>query len=389
MGLFCLLVVVVLGTIKLVIEPALQKNQNTAPAETSMTTKESIGEESTSTTTEPSEDVSLDERIDQMTLEEKVGQVFLARVPETNQLEDIQNYHLGGYVLFGRDTENETAASLKEKITDYQAASKFPLLIAVDEEGGTVTRISRNPELVSTPFLSPQALYAAGGWDLIEADAIQKAEIFHEYGIHTGLFPVADVATDPTAFIYDRTIGMDASGTSKYVEITVKALQENNIGATLKHFPGYGNNRDSHVEIVTDERSLEELSASDFLPFEAGIAAGADSLLVSHNILASVDPDAPASISKAVHEIIRQQLGFDGVVMTDDMDMAGLADFISQEEAGLRALQAGNDLVMSSTYQQQIPFVLAAIQKGEYSEQELDHSVKRVLLWKEKLGLLG
>lgn len=323
--------------------------------------------------------------LDEMSLEEKVGQLFLARVPETNQLEDIQTYHLGGYLLFGRDVENETAEGLKNKIAGYQAASKLPLLIASDEEGGTVTRISQNTNLVPQRFQSPQQLFAAGGVAAISEDTKTKAAILQSYGINLGLFPDADVATDPAAFIYDRTIGQDANGTAAYVENVVKTLQGTGVGSTLKHFPGYGNNRDSHVEVVTDTRSMEELTKNDLIPFEAGIKAGAESILVSHNIIQAIDGSKPASISQPVHELLRDKLGFKGVIMTDDMDMAGLADFIPQDQAGLAALQAGNDLILSSSYSQQIPFIIEAIKKGEYSEAELDRSVLRVLAWKRDL----
>lgn len=369
-----------------------QTQTKTEPATSSESSTETSSSEETVIETETTETVDdgpiVDRLLEEMTLEEKVGQLFFVRVPETNQLEDIQTYHLGGYVLFGRDVENETSDSLKQKIADYQAASSLPLLIGADEEGGTVTRISRNPNLVETPFASPQAIYAESGWEGIVADTREKAAILNDYGIQTGLFPVADVATDPNAFIYDRTIGLDTEGTSQFVTEVVTALKEADSGSTLKHFPGYGNNRDSHVEIVTDDRSLEELQQNDLPAFQAGIEAGADSVLVSHNIIVSVDPDAPASISPAVHQLLREDLGFDGVVMTDDMDMAGLADFISQEEAGLAALQAGNDLVMSSSYQTQIPYILQAIEDGEYSMEQLETSVRRVLQWKEALGLL-
>lgn len=341
----------------------------------------------TTTTTEEELD-PIAERINEMTTEEKVGQLFFVRVPESNQLEDIQNYHLGGYVLFGRDVENETWESLTQKISSYQDTSEIPLLIGADEEGGMVTRISHNTNLVETPFVSPQEIYNSSGFEGIAEDTKRKASILNELGINAGLFPVADVSTDPYAFIYDRTVGLDAEGTSEFVETVVTALKESQSGSTLKHFPGYGNNRDSHVEIVTDDRPLEELQANDFLPFTAGIQAGADSVLVSHNIISSVDPNAPASISAEVHQLLREELAFDGVVMTDDMDMAGLADFISQEEAGLSALQAGNDLVMSSSYQTQIPYVLQAIENGDYSQEQLDTSVYRVLKWKQNLGLI-
>lgn len=285
--------------------------------------------------------------------------------------------------------ENESQTSLTQKIASYQAASKIPLLIGSDEEGGTVTRVSQNANLVAEPFASPQALYAAGGFAAIKSDTINKAKVLHDFGINAGLFPIADVATDPNAFIYDRTIGLDAQGTSEYVETVVKALKGEKSGSTLKHFPGYGNNRDSHVEIVRDTRSLKELRETDFKPFKAGIKAGADSVLVSHNIIDGIDKTKPASISKAVHDVLRNELRFDGVIMTDDMDMAGLADFISQADAGLAALKAGNDLIMSSSYQVQIPRILTAVKSGEYSEEALDTAVMRVLTWKKNLGLIS
>lgn len=380
---FGLIIIIGLGLFSFIYFGGSSKQTESSQSDSS--TSESTTETTTSETIEPSK---IDALLSEMTLEEKVGQLFFVRVPEANQLEDIQTYHLGGYVLFGRDVENETKDSLTQKIADYQAASDIPLLIGADEEGGTVTRISHNPELAQAPFESPQTLYANGGWSAIREDTKEKAQLLKDLGIHTGLFPIADVATDSQAFIYDRTIGQDAQGTSEFVETVVKALQEEQSGSTLKHFPGYGNNRDSHVEIVVDDRSLDELRANDFVPFIAGIKAGADSILVSHNIINSMDADAPASISPEVHRVLREELQFDGVVMTDDMDMAGLADFIPQEDAGLAALQAGNDLVMSSTYQVQIPAVIQAVQSGEYSEEQLDTSVRRVLEWKEKLGLI-
>ena len=323
-----------------------------------------------------------------MTIEEKVGQLFLARYPGEIAVSDSQTYHIGGYLLFGADFENETADSLLNKIQALQSDKEIPMFIGADEEGGTVTRISRNPNLVASPFQSPQAIYQANGWEGIAADAVQKAEILTSYGIQLGLFPVADVATDPNAFIYERTIGQDAKGTSTFVETVVNSLKETQVASTLKHFPGYGNNLDSHIEIVRDERPIEELRQNDFLPFKAGIQAGVDSILVSHNIVTSIDPDVPASISPKINRVLRDELGFNGVVMTDDMDMVGLADFISQEEAGLAALKAGNDLVLSSSYASQIPTVIQAVKNGDYSEAALDTSVERVLRLKQRLGMM-
>lgn len=341
-------------------------------------------------TTEPNESATwLDQKIAEMTIAEKVGQLFLVRYPGGAALTDSQTYHLGGFLLFGQDVENATAESLITQIQTLQANSDIPLLIGADEEGGTVTRISRNANLVASPFLAPQTVYQNGGWEAITADTKQKAENLTNYGIQLGLFPVADVATDPNAFINDRTIGLDAAGTSTFVEMVVKSLAGTGVASTLKHFPGYGNNRDSHVEIVRDTRTIEELRTNDFLPFEAGIKAGADSVLVSHNIVTSIDDTQPASLSPKVIQVLREELGFDGVIMTDDMDMLGLADFTSQEQAGLAALKAGNDLVLSSSYASQIPVIITAVDNGDYSEADLDASVRRILTLKETLGLLN
>lgn len=329
----------------------------------------------------------MDKVMKEMTLEEKVGQLFMARVPEQNQTADIQTYHLGGYLLFDRDMEGKGQSEIKQAVTSYQETSKIPMFIGSDEEGGTVSRLSRN-QIVSPAFESPQTSYQKNGWDGVTQEIDRKAQVFGELGIQLGMFPDADVSTDPQSFIYDRTIGMDAAGTSHYVKLTVEEMKKQKLGSTLKHFPGYGNNRDSHVEIVTDNRSIDELRKNDFLPFEAGIKAGADSIMVSHNIVQAIDGERPASISKPVHDVIRNELGFTGVIMTDDMDMAGLANFTSQEEAGLQALQAGNDMILSSSYSTQIPYILEAIKKGEYSEQQLNQSVERLLMWKIELGLI-
>lgn len=361
-------------------------NESKSSASTTSTVVKSSTSESSD---EKTEDDKVANLVAEMSTKEKVGQLFLARVPVENALSDIQEYHLGGYLIFGRDVEGKTYDEVQSTIAQYQETSEVPMLIAADEEGGTVSRVSRNSQLVATPFQSPQDLYAQGGWDAITKDTTDKAGILKELGIDAGLFPVADVATDPNAFIYDRTIGQDAKGTAEYVTTVVKALKKAQSGSTLKHFPGYGNNQDSHTDIVTDTRSMEELKDNDLVPFQAGIDAGVDSILVSHNIVNTIDDSVPASVSAPVHDLLRKDMGFDGVIMTDDMDMAGLADFMSQEEAGLKALQAGNDLILSSTYASQIPYVLQAIEDGEYSEKDLDASVTRVLNWKEELGLLA
>lgn len=341
--------------------------------------------ETTIETSEVEENKVIEDRLATMTLEEKVGQLFWARVPSDHQIEDLQSYHLSGYILFGRDFEGRSIEDIKTLTKGYQAAAQIPLLIGSDEEGGTVTRIS---SILETPFQSPMALYQQGGMDAVLSDTKQKAELLKSVGINAGLFPVADLARNHSAFIYDRTIGQDAQTTASYVQQVVEELKKSKVGSTLKHFPGYGDNGDSHTAIIQDNRSLDELRQADFLPFQAGIDAGADSVLVSHNILSKIDT-VPSSISPKITDLLRKELHFKGVIMTDDLDMAGLADFVSQEEAAFQVIVAGNDLILGSSYQTQIPYLLKKISSGELTEERIDESVRRILTWKYDLGLLG
>ena len=336
-------------------------------------------------TSEGEENKVIEDRLATMTLEEKVGQLFWARVPSDHQIEDLQSYHLSGYILFGRDFEGRSLEDIKTLTKGYQAAAQIPLLIGSDEEGGTVTRIS---SILETPFQSPMALYQQGGMEAVLSDTKQKAELLKSVGINAGLFPVADLARNQSAFIYDRTIGQDASTTASYVQQVVEELKKSKVGSTLKHFPGYGDNGDSHTAIIQDNRSLDELRQADFLPFQAGIDAGADSVLVSHNILSKIDT-VPSSISQKITDLLRKELHFKGVIMTDDFDMAGIADFVSQDEAAFQVIVAGNDLILGSSYQTQIPYLLKKISSGELTEERIDESIRRILTWKYDLGLLG
>ncbi|HEM2776983.1 TPA: beta-hexosaminidase [Streptococcus suis] len=340
-------------------------------------------------TSQSSSEVSAKEKVvsqylNQMTLEEKVGQMIFARMPLTGQAEMLETYHFGGYILFASDFEGKTLEQVKEEIASYQSLSKVPLLMASDEEGGTVTRIS---QLLETPFASPLELYQAGGIEAILLDAKQKTSLLKEEGIYAGFFPVADLSTDPSSFIYDRTIGQDAKTTADYIGQLVSLLKEEQFASTLKHFPGYGDNADSHTDLVYDNRSLEELRANDFLPFKAGIEAGADSIMVSHNIVPAID-DVPSSISPEINKILRNELGFEGVIMTDDFDMQGLVQFVDQDTGALQTIQAGTDMILSSSYASQVPYIVEQVKNGTITEERINQSVKRILGMKYDLGLI-
>ncbi len=348
---------------------------------------------------EDPEEAALLALLESLTLEEKAGQLFFVRVPAENAVEDIITYHLGGYLLFGRDTQNKTANELIQTIASYQAAAELPLLIGVDEEGGTVVRVSSNPHLRSKKFSSPGKLWKEG-LDALLRETREKSILLKSLGFNVNLAPVADVSTNSGDFIYDRTTGMDAEETADYTARVTEAQSFYGLGSVLKHFPGYGNNKDTHTGVAVDERSMETFLEQDFLPFQAGIAVEETvwpsgelrrlrpAVLVSHNIVNCMDPNLPASLSPEVHRILREDLGFDGVVMTDDLAMDAVSAYAAGGNVAVMSIQAGNDLVVTTDYRTQIPRVIQAVRDGTLEEEAVDAACLRVLRWKLELGLL-
>jgi beta-N-acetylhexosaminidase len=323
-----------------------------------------------------------------MSLQERVGQLFLARCDDAVALSDIETYYLGGFLLFGRDFQGETPDSMSEKLFTYQSAAKLPLLIAVDEEGGTVTRVSANKAFRAQKFPSPRSLYHSGGMEAVLLCEKEKCLLLSSVGINVNLAPVCDITTDPNAFLYDRSLGQSPEITADFIRDTMREMDSNKIGSCLKHFPGYGNNADTHTGIAVDSRSLAELESKDLIPFAAGIRAGADAILVSHTIVEALDPDLPASLSPAVHNYLRNTMGFEGVSLTDDLVMQAITDVYGAGEAAVLAVLAGNDLLCSTEYVVQYEAVLAAVLEGRIGIDTLNNAVRNVLEWKIDLGLI-
>lgn len=329
--------------------------------------------------------------LDGLTPEEMVGQLFFVRYPGDSGLavQWAEDYHLGGYILFGRDFKEDTPDGVRAKLAASQAASSIPMLIGVDEEGGTVVRASYYPAFRAEKFQSPQTLFAQGGLEAIRADALEKSTFLKDLGINVNLAPVVDVSTDPNDFIYGRSFGQGAEATAQYAATVVTAMEEQGMGSVLKHFPGYGNNVDTHTGIAYDTRALEEFLTCDLLPFQSGAQAGAGGVLVSHNIVACLDESLPASLSPAAYALLREEVGFTGVAMTDDLDMAAVGEYVENGSAAVMALQAGADMVLTSVPQEQIPQVLSALDEGSLSWERVEEGALRVLIWKIKLGLIS
>lgn len=317
-----------------------------------------------------------------MTLEEKVGQLFLVRYDTSTAGKQITNYYAGGFVLFAKDFQNHTKVTIKKEIDAKQGISKIPLALAVDEEGGYVTRVSRFPAFRSERFKSNRVLFETGGYELVESSEKEKAELLLSLGLNLNLAPVADVSTDSNDYINIRTFGRDARETSTFISNIVTYNNKYGISSCLKHFPGYGNNVDTHNGIAIDNRSYESFVNNDFLPFKSGIGAGVPTILVSHNIVNSMDSKYPASLSKKVIDELRNTLGFSGVVITDDLAMGAVAKFVDGNTAATLAINAGNDMIITSSFETMYNEVLNNVKSGIIKEETIDKAVKRILAWK-------
>ena len=326
-------------------------------------------------------------KLDTLSLDEKIGQILLVRVPEKNKIEDLQKYKFGGYLLFRRDFESKTRSEVVSMIQEFQNASDIPLLIAVDEEGGSVVRVSSNKNLASEPFKSPQTLYQEGGFDLIRKDTINKSNLLQGLGINVNLAPVVDVSMDPASYIYNRTLGLNTEKTSEFAKTVIEASKANNVSYTLKHFPGYGNNLDTHTGVAIDDRDYDEILNDALPPFQAGIEAGAEAVLISHNVVNSIDPDNPASLSTNIHNLLRNKLGFTGVIITDDLSMQAVTDQVT-DSAVVKAILAGNDILIVTDYEQSVKEIKEAINDGTLSESALNDMVFRILAWKYYKGMM-
>jgi len=326
--------------------------------------------------------------LDSMTMAEKVGQLFLAQITGGQYAQALAEYPLGGIILFGPDLEGQDPESMAAAIRSWQDAASIPLLIAADEEGGTVCRVSSLPAFRESPFLSPRDYYAQGGMNAVLAGETEKCILLKSIGIRVNMGPVCDIATDRGAFMYRRSLGQSPEVTAQFITETVDIMQIHQIGSVLKHFPGYGNNPDTHTGTARDSRSLEELENCDLIPFQAGIDAGCGAVMVSHTIVEAFDKELPATLSPAVHHYLRDTMGFQGVIVTDDLNMGAITGLCGKEEAAVLAVLAGNDLLCTPDYAVQYAAVLEAVETGRIPMELLDAAVLRILHWKYGLGLL-
>lgn len=312
--------------------------------------------------------------LNSLSLDEKIGQLLLARYPE----KDINNYNVAGYVFFEKDFKDKTKEQVINMIDNLSKTAKIPLLTAVDEEGGKINRISTNPNLSASPFKGSKEIYDASGLDGIMEDIKNKSKLLSSLHLNVNLAPVVDMSTDTKSYIYDRTIGYGVDITSKYADTVIFASKGSEVSYVLKHFPGYGDNTDTHNGESTDDTPYDEIINNNILPFKAGIEAGAEAVLVSHNKFTSIDA-TPATLSSAIHNLLRSNLGFTGVIITDDLDMGATKNI---SDRYVNALLAGNNLLIVTDYDAAFKQIKSGIESGKVTEDYINKVVLRNLAWK-------
>ncbi len=324
----------------------------------------------------------VDDIVASMSLTEKVGQMVMIGVKGTEVNDDslymLHQYHMGGIILFDRNMES--AEQTKKLIADLQAQAeqKVPLFIGVDEEGGDVVR-GKN---FLTPPPSQREIGQTGEVTKAEASADKTAVALKKLGFNVNFAPVADVDSDA------RSFGPDGEQTAKFVQAASQGYEKNRVMYALKHFPGIGRGTvDSHQDISTIAASKEELEKRDLLPFKAIIDERQPEdyfILVSHLRYPAYDAENPASLSKAIQtDLLRGELGYRGLIITDDTEMGALAKHYSFRELGVRAVTAGADVVMvCHEYEHETDVYLGlldAVKDGTISEDRINESVRRIV----------
>lgn len=325
---------------------------------------------------------TVQEYLDNMTIEEKIGQVILARFPEDPALQ-ARKYCYGGFTLYAKDFENETPESISAKLAEIDGNDPVPMFFATDEEGGGIVRVSKYKAFADRELPSMQEMLASGGD--VEAWADELSENLHKAGINLDLAPVADVAESEEDYIYYRTCGLGYEETAEVIGHIVSAMDERNIVSCMKHFPGYGPNVDTHTGIAADSRSAETFESRDLLPFIGGIGAGAPMIMVNHNIVEAYNADVPASLAPEVHEMLRG-LGFDGIIITDDLGMDAIT--LYTDDPYTAAFLAGNDMLCVSSGAACYDSLYNAYLQGKITEERLDESIERIIRVKLDNGII-
>lgn len=377
-------------------------NGNTGVAadvtESGTTTEEQTADsQETTEVTEEEKPSLVDETLAGMTLHEKVCQMMFV-TPEELTGEDgvtvagdatrqaLENYPVGGIVYFAKNLESQD--QVKEMIDNSQKYSSIGLFVATDEEGGVVNRLM---DTVGTTYIGSMYYYKDDGDETAYENAYTIANDMSALGFNLDFAPVADVWSNPdNTVIGERAYSDDYAQAAELVGNAVKGFNDGGVMCTLKHFPGHGDTaEDSHYSSAYVHRTKEEIMADEMQPFRSGIEAGAEFVMVGHLIVPDID-EVPATLSyKIATGILRDELKFEGVAITDSFEMESIADNYSVNDAVVMSVKAGMDMILQpKDMASAVNSIEQAVADGELSEDRIDESVRRILTLKESRGLL-
>ncbi len=334
--------------------------------------------------------------VQNMTLDQKLGQMMIVQfVGPTYSLDIstmISQYHVGAVLLFTANNNISDKVQLKGLIQQMQSNISIPMIVAIDQEGGTVDRL----KTLDGPRSAAADIGATNDPGKAKAAGIQDAQDLASYGFNLNLAPVVDVTNVYNPQLYDRTYGNNAALVTKMAQAYLQGLQQSGkVSGTLKHFPGLGDvGVDPHSGMPDLYRSKSDLEAIDWAPYQTLIQQGnVRAIMVTHEIVHAIDSSIPSSLSsKVVTGILRNELGFQGVIMTDSLTMEGITAYYTEDQAAAVAVEAGSDLLMGASTPADVASMIQgikqAIDSGTISQQRIDDSVRRVLMLKYQMGLL-
>lgn len=329
--------------------------------------------------------------ISTMPLEDKVAGLFIVTPESLTGVQTVtkagegtqkalEQYAVGGLIYFDKNIVDKD--QLTEMLANTVPMSKYPIFLAVDEEGGSVSRVADSG--IEVIQVDDMASIGAGGDSSVAYETgVTIGSYLSALGFNLNFAPVADVATaEDGGVLGSRTFGMDANVCADMASNVVSGMQSTGVSACLKHFPGLGSaEEDTHDGRVEISKTADEMRASDFIPFQKGIEAGADFVMVSHVTVPAIDSEGlPSSLSGAViTNTLRGELGFNGVVITDALNMSAITEYYTPEEAAVLAIEAGADmLLMPEDFEAAYTGLLTAVQEGRISEERIDESLKRI-----------
>lgn len=366
--------------------------------ESGTTTEEQTADsQETTEVTEEEKPSLVDETLAGMTLHEKICQMMFV-TPEELTGEDgvtvagdatrqaLENYPVGGIVYFAKNLESQD--QVKEMIDNSQKYSSIGLFVATDEEGGVVNSLM---DTVGTTYIGSMYYYKDDGDETAYENAYTIANDMSALGFNLDFAPVADVWSNPdNTVIGERAYSDDYAQAAELVGNAVKGFNDGGVMCTLKHFPGHGDTaEDSHYSSAYVHRTKEEIMADEMQPFRSGIEAGAEFVMVGHLIVPDID-EVPATLSyKIATGILRDELKFEGVAITDSFEMESIADNYSVDDAVVMSVKAGMDMILQpKNMASAVNSIEQAVADGELSEDRIDESVRRILTLKESRGLL-